>query len=128
MARPSPRQSITMMHMVGGLSQLDLGTTMELQKYDGGPARPSTLREPGLPSRGTPHLLGTPDFFSATAERYRGVRALPLPLFYEIVDDVAVIKGLYTDQINHGPAQPAAHRLLATAESGLGSSTTRQRQ
>ncbi len=51
-----------------------------------------------------PKMLGTPYKFQKRGESGTYVSEL-LPNFSEVIDDVAVIKSMHTDQFNHAPAQ-----------------------
>ncbi len=54
--------------------------------------------------KGHPKLLGTPHAFKPRGQSGTMVSEL-LPRFSEMIDDVAVIRSMSTDQFNHAPAQ-----------------------
>jgi len=103
-------KNVILMHMLGGPSQLDLlDYKPMLQQHDGQPC-PAELCEKArfAQIRGHPHLLGTPYAFSRRGESGTEVSEL-LPHLSEVVDDIAVIKSVHTDQNNHVPAQLVLH-------------------
>src|SRR2546427_11884829 len=54
--------------------------------------------------KGVPKMLGSPYKFAQYGNSGAWVSEL-LPHFTEIVDDVAIIKSMWTDQFNHAPAE-----------------------
>src|SRR5204863_878024 len=54
--------------------------------------------------KGVPKLLGTPHAFKQRGNTGMWVSDL-LPHTAKIVDDLAFIRSMHTDQFNHGPAQ-----------------------
>jgi hypothetical protein len=54
--------------------------------------------------KGVPKLLGSPYKFTQHGQSGAWVTET-LPQFSQIVDDVAIIKSVYTDQFNHAPAE-----------------------
>ena len=54
--------------------------------------------------KGVPKMLGSPYKFSRHGQSGAWVSET-LPQFAKIVDDVAIIKSVYTDQFNHAPAE-----------------------
>jgi hypothetical protein len=54
--------------------------------------------------KGTPKLLGTPYKFAQHGQSGAWVSEL-LPEFSRVVDDVTFLKGMWTDQFNHAPAE-----------------------
>src|SRR2546429_8189596 len=54
--------------------------------------------------KGVPKMLGSPYKFAQYGSSGAWVSEL-LPHFTEIVDDVAVIRSMWTDQFNHAPAE-----------------------
>jgi hypothetical protein len=54
--------------------------------------------------KGTPKLLGTPHKFRQHGRSGAWVTEL-LPHFSEVVDEVAFVKSMWTDQFNHAPAE-----------------------
>src|SRR5205085_5572412 len=54
--------------------------------------------------KGTPKMLGTPHAFAKHGQCGAELSNL-LPGLAEVVDDVAIVKSMVTDQFNHAPAQ-----------------------
>jgi hypothetical protein len=54
--------------------------------------------------KGVPKLLGSPYTFARHGKNGAWVSEM-LPHFATIVDDVAIVKSMYTDQFNHAPAE-----------------------
>jgi hypothetical protein len=101
---------VILLHMLGGASQLDLlDHKPQLQQRDGEPC-PAELcgTERFAQIRGQPYLLGTRYAFARHGQSGTEVSEL-LPHLSEIVDDIAVIKTVHSDQINHAPAQLMLH-------------------
>ncbi|HMS56777.1 MAG TPA: DUF1501 domain-containing protein [Fimbriimonadaceae bacterium] len=92
--------------MAGAPSQVDLfDPKPTLQKYDGQNCPEEILKgERFAFIRGTPNLLGSPFKFEQVGKTGQWVSEL-LPHFKEIIDDVAIIRSVHTDQFNHAPAQ-----------------------
>ena len=92
--------------MAGAPSQVDLfDPKPTLQKYDGQNCPEEILKgERFAFIRGTPKLLGSPFKFEQVGKTGQWVSEL-LPHFKEIIDDVAIIRSVHTDQFNHAPAQ-----------------------
>ncbi|MFY0650793.1 MAG: DUF1501 domain-containing protein [Cyclobacteriaceae bacterium] len=94
------------MHMAGGPSQLELfDFKPELQSLNGLDCPQSLLEGKRFAFiQGTPKMLGPLYKF----DRHGGSGAYVsdrLPHFSKIVDDVAFIKSMHTDEFNHAPAQ-----------------------
>jgi hypothetical protein len=103
----APRaKSIICLHMVGAPSQLDLfDYKPTLQKYDGEPCPKELLEGKRFAFlRGHPSLLGTKFKFAKHGQSGLELSEL-LPHLATVADDIAVVKTLHTEQINHGPAQ-----------------------
>ncbi len=94
------------LHMSGGPPQQELfDYKPKLVKHNMQPCPDSLLKNSGSPSsRGIPKLLGTPYKFAQHGQCGAWVSEL-LPHFSEMVDDVAFIKSMQTDQFNHAPAE-----------------------
>ena len=82
--------------------------------------------------KGTPKLLGTPYKFAQHGQSGAWVSEL-LPHFTKIVDDVAIVRSMNTDQFNHAPAElflytgnmragSASHGLVGDLRARLGES------
>lgn len=99
-------KSIIYLHMAGAPSQLELfDYKPELVKYDG-KACPESLLEGRQFAfiRGVPNILGPQAKFSQHGQSGAWVSDY-LPHFSSVVDEVAFLKAVHTDQFNHGPAQ-----------------------
>ena len=70
--------------------------------------------------KGIPEILGSPYSFGRYGQSGAEVSEL-LPHLREVVDDVCVVKSLYTDQFNHAPAQifmNTGHQLIGRPSMG----------
>ena len=100
------------LHMAGSPPQHDLfDYKPKLVEHNLKPCPPElleVLKRERLPfinlKQRTPKLLGTPYRFSKHGQSGTELSEL-LPHFSGVVDDVAVIKSMTTDQFNHAPAQ-----------------------
>lgn len=105
------------LHMAGAPSQLELfDYKPELHKLHGKDAPPSLMEGKKFAFiQGTPKMMGPQATFKKRGESGIMVSDL-LPHFSSIVDDVAIIKSMHTDEFNHAPAQ----LLMLTGHSRLG--------
>jgi hypothetical protein len=96
--------------MAGSPTQLELWDPKPtLQKYDGQDCPQELLEGKRFAFiKGVPKLLGTPYQFARHGQAGTAVSEL-LPHFSKVVDDVAVIRSMTTDQFNHAPAQLYLH-------------------
>ncbi len=104
--RPAKAKNVIWLHMAGAPSQLDLfDYKPTLQKLTGKPC-PKELFEGKRFAfiRGVPKMLGTAYKFGRHGQSGAELSEL-LPRFAKIVDDVAIIKSMTTDEFNHVPAQ-----------------------
>jgi len=112
MAPPFPAKvkSVIYLHMAGAPSQLEMfDYKPALQKLDGQVTPQSMLEGKKFAFiRGTPKLLGPQAEFKQHGESGNWVSNF-LPHFSKVVDDVAFLKAVNTDQFNHGPAQLFMH-------------------
>jgi len=101
---------IIFLHMAGAPSQLELfDFKPELQKLDNLPCPDSLLEGKRFAFiRGVPQMLGPQFSFKQYGESGTWVSEL-LPHFTEVVDDVLMIKSMYTEEFNHAPAQLFLH-------------------
>ncbi|EAZ80165.1 DUF1501 domain-containing protein [Algoriphagus machipongonensis] len=99
-------KSIIYLHMAGAPSQLELfDFKPELAKYHNKPCPESLLEGRTFAFiRGVPNLLGPQAEFKQHGESGAWVSDF-LPHFSKVVDEVAFLKAVHTDQFNHGPAQ-----------------------
>lgn len=108
---------IIYLHMAGAPSQLELfDYKPELQKLHGKDCPPSLLEGKQFAFiEGVPKMMGPQANFEKRGESGTMVSDL-LPHFSTIVDDVAIIKSMHTDEFNHAPAQ----LLMQTGSPRLG--------
>ena len=103
---PGKAKNIIFMHMVGGPSHLDLFDYKPTLVKHNGQDVPQKLVEGQRFAfiRGTPKLLGTQFKFEK-----HGQSGLELSEVWqhlpEVADDLAIVKTLHSELINHGPAQ-----------------------
>jgi hypothetical protein len=117
----APRaKNVIYLHMAGSPSQLDLfDYKPELVKFNGKPCPDEYLKGKRFAFiQGVPNMLGTPFQFSrhgqSGAELSEVWTHLP-----EVLNDIAIVKSMKTDQFNHAPAQLYLH----TGTSFLGSAS-----
>lgn len=103
-------KSVIYLHMAGAPSQLELfDYKPELVKYNNQPCPESMLEGRKFAFiRGVPNLLGPVANFQQHGQSGAWVSDF-LPHFSKIVDEVAFLKAVHTDQFNHGPAQLFMH-------------------
>jgi hypothetical protein len=103
-------KNVIFLHMVGAPSQLDLfDYKPTLQQFDGQLCPQHLLEGKRFAFlRGHPKLLGTNFKFSRHGASGTEISEL-LPHLASVADDMAVVKTLHTEQINHGPAQLMFH-------------------
>ena len=118
---PAKAKSVIYLHMAGGPTQLEMfDPKPELQKYSGQNCPQHLLEGKRFAFiEGVPQMLGTPYRFKQYGEAGTWISEL-LPQFSTIVDDVAVVRSMHTDQFNHAPAQ----LLLHTGSPRLGFAST----
>jgi hypothetical protein len=107
----APRaKSVIFLHMVGAPSQLELfDHKPTLAQYDGQPCPKHLIEGQRFAFlRGHPSLLGPRFKFAKHGECGLELSEL-LPHLATVTDDIAVVKSLHTEQINHGPAQLMFH-------------------
>ncbi len=115
---PARAKHIIYLHMAGSPSQLDLfDYKPELQKLTGQPCPDSLLAGKRFAFiKGVPKMLGSPFQFKQHGQSGQWVSEL-LPHFSSVIDEVAVIRTVHTEQFNHAPAQMFLH----TGQARLGS-------
>ncbi len=99
-------RNVIYLHMSGGPPQQDLfDYKPELVKHHMQPCPDELLKNQRFAFiKGHPKLLGTPYKFERKGQSGAWVSEL-LPRFGEMVDDVAIIRSMNTDQFNHAPAE-----------------------
>ena len=107
---PGKARAVIYLHMAGAPSQLELfDYKPELQKLDGQDCPPSLLEGKRFAFiKGVPKMMGPQAMFKQFGQSGTWVSDY-LPHFSTIVDDVALIKSVTTDQFNHAPAQLMMH-------------------
>jgi len=114
---PGKARSVIFIHMAGAPSQLELFSYKpELAKLDGMDCPPSLLEGKKFAFiRGVPKMLGPQARFSQHGES--GIwLSENLPHLSTVVDDMAILNAVTTDQFNHAPAQLLMH--TGTARQG----------
>jgi hypothetical protein len=103
---PARAKRVIFIHCAGGPSQLELfDYKPELEKRDGEPCPESFLAGRRFAFiRGTPELLGPQAAFRQHGASGAWVSER-LPELTSMVDEIAFIKTMQTDQFNHAPAQ-----------------------
>jgi hypothetical protein len=103
---PAKAKRVIYMHMAGSPSQLDLfDDKPKLRELNGQPCPDSLLKKERFAFiKGVPKMLGSPYTFAKYGQSGAEVTPL-LPHFSKIVDDVAIVKSMVTEQFNHAPAQ-----------------------
>lgn len=111
-------KNVIYLHMAGSPPQHELFDYKPLLiKHNMQPCPDELMKNQRFPFiKGHPKLLGTPYKFAPQGECGTLVSEL-LPHFSTMIDDVAVIKSMHTDQFNHAPAQ----LLLYTGSPRFGS-------
>lgn len=107
---PAKAQRVIYLHMAGAPSQLELfDFKPELAKLHNALCPPSLLEGKRFAFiRGTPKMLGPQAMFRQRGQSGAYVSD-HLPHFAKIADEVSFLKGVYTDQFNHAPAQLFVH-------------------
>jgi hypothetical protein len=107
---PGKARAVIYLHMAGAPSQLELfDYKPELQKLDGQDCPPSLLEGKRFAFiKGVPKMMGPQATFQQHGQSGTWVSDY-LPHFSSIVDEVALIKSVTTDQFNHAPAQLMMH-------------------
>lgn len=103
---PAKAKRVIYLHMAGAPSQLELfDFKPELMKLNNKPCPPSLLEGKRFAFiRGTPKMLGPQATFKQRGQSGNYVSD-HLPHFAQVADEVSFLKGVYTDQFNHAPAQ-----------------------
>lgn len=107
---PGRAKSVIYLHMAGAPSQLELfDYKPALSKLDGQDCPPSFLEGKKFAFiRGVPKMLGTQANFRQHGQSGAWLSDY-LPHLSSVVDDIAFLKAVNTDQFNHAPAQLLMH-------------------
>jgi Protein of unknown function (DUF1501) len=107
---PGKARSVIYLHMAGAPSQLELfDYKPELIKLNDQLCPPSLLEGKRFAFiRGVPKMMGAQSEFMQRGQSGAWVSDC-LPHFATIADEVSFLKGVHTDQFNHGPAQLFVH-------------------
>lgn len=128
----APRaKRVIYIHLAGSPPQQDLFDYKPLLNELNGQLCPDSMMEKERFAfiKGHPKILGSPFKFAQYGETGTWVSEM-LPHFSEIVDDVTVVRSMFTEQFNHAPAQlflhtgsprPGRPSMGAWATYGLGS-------
>ncbi|HTU17205.1 MAG TPA: DUF1501 domain-containing protein [Gemmataceae bacterium] len=120
---PPRARHVIYLHMIGAPSQLDLfDHKPELTKRHGEECPESLLRGRRFAFLGGKlKLAGSPFRFARHGDSGQEISAL-LPHLAGIADDIAIVKTLHTEEINHAPAQLFLHTGFGRGgRPGLGS-------
>ena len=99
---PMMAKNVIFIYIAGGASTIDMfDPKPSLSKYDGKPA-PFEIK--GRRINGSQQVMASPWSFKQYGETGRPVSEL-LPEFTKVVDDVAFIRSMTTDRIDHSTAQ-----------------------
>jgi hypothetical protein len=123
----APRaRSVIYLHMIGAPSQLDLFDPKPvLNKFDGSPCPPELTRGKRFAFIGGNLTLAGSPFRFARHGRSGQEISEHLPHLATVADDIAIVRGLHTDEINHAPAQMLLHTGTGRGgRPGLGSWVT----
>lgn len=117
---------VIFLHMAGAPSQLELFDYKPLLQKLNGQACPDSFLEGKRFAfiKGVPEMLGPQFSFQQYGESRSWVSEL-LPEFSQVVDDVAFLKAVHTEEFNHAPAQLFMHTgSPRTGRPGFGSWVT----
>ncbi|SIO49590.1 DUF1501 domain-containing protein [Chitinophaga niabensis] len=107
---PARAKNVIYLHMAGAPSQLEMfDYKPDLQKLHNQLCPQSLLQGKKFAFiRGVPKMLGPQAKFQQHGESRQWVSDY-MPHFSTMVDEVSFLKGVHTDQFNHGPAQLFMH-------------------
>jgi hypothetical protein len=103
---PAKAKRVIYLHMAGSPSQLDLfDCKPKLNELNGQPCPESIYKKERFAFiKGVPKMLGSPHKFAKHGKSGTELSGL-LPHLATVVDDIAIVKSMHTDQFNHAPAQ-----------------------
>jgi len=107
---PAKAKRMIYLHMAGSPSQLDLfDYKPKLQELNGKDCPESLFKKERFAFiKGVPKMLGTPHTFERHGKSGAELSEL-LPHLATVVDEIAIVKSMHTDQFNHAPAQLFLH-------------------
>ncbi len=107
---PARATRVIYLHMAGSPSHLDLfDYKPELAKLTGQPCPEALLKGKRFAFiKGVPKMLGSPFRFAQHGQSGQWLSEL-LPRFASVIDEVAMVRSVNTDQFNHAPAQLLLH-------------------
>jgi hypothetical protein len=107
---PARAKRVIYLHMAGSPSQLDLfDYKPRLVDLNGQPCPESLYKKERFAFiKGVPKMLGTPHKFKKHGQSGAELCEL-LPHLSGVVDDIAIVRSMFTDQFNHAPAQLFLH-------------------
>lgn len=107
---PAKAKAVIYLHMAGAPSQVDLFEYKpELIKFSGKECPKEYLEGKRFAFiKGTPTMLGPQFKYEQRGQSKQWVSEL-LPHFSEVIDDVCVMRAVFTEQFNHAPAQLFVH-------------------
>ena len=107
----APRaKRVIFLHMAGAPSQLELfDYKPELTKLDGKDCPKDFLENQRFAFiQGVPKMLGSQHPFHLAGDHKQWISDR-LPFTEKVIDDLCIIRSMYTDQFNHAPAQLLMH-------------------
>jgi hypothetical protein len=111
----APRaKRVIYLHMAGGPPPMDMfDYKPELKKWDGKPCPDEMIEKERFAFiKGHPNLLATPHEFKRHGKSGAWVTEL-LPHMSQHVDDMTIVRSMYTDEFNHAPAKLLLHTGFA---------------
>ena len=108
---PARAKRVIYLHMIGAPSQLDLfDPKPQLLKHDGQPCPAELLKGRRFAFIGGDQLKLAGSKYSFARHGQSGAEMSELlPHLSKVADDIAVVRSLHTDEINHAPAQMFLH-------------------
>ncbi len=107
----APRaKNVIYLHMIGAPSQLDLfDHKPALEKYDGEPCPAELTKGKRFAFLGENLTLAGSKFKFAKHGQSGQVLSENLPYLAKVADEIAIVKSMHTNEINHAPAQMFLH-------------------
>ncbi|MGV3483782.1 MAG: DUF1501 domain-containing protein [Planctomycetaceae bacterium] len=107
---PPRAKHVIYLHMIGAPSQLDLfDEKPDLRKWDGKPCPPEVTKGRDFAFIGKTSTLAASKWkFNRCGESGQVISEL-LPHLSTVADEIAIVRSLHTEEINHAPAQMFLH-------------------